>query len=338
MRVAVINCSAPAYNLGAKKLADWRRLEGDVVTEFAGDPGLFACGFDLVALSGVFSWHVPVAEAIALRVKDHATVWAGGPGFTGLVKRFRDTTGIMPVVKVDKRFDQIRNDYKFCFASRGCPSRCSFCVVWRIEGTSFTLDWNFRPAPVLCDNNLSALPIDFQEHIIATYQSVGMRLKDANSGFEPKYFDEATFHRWEPLLGRSDAPYRFALDEAREIDDGVRMMGILRSLRPKRKRVWILVGDEPISACYERAQRVLENDCEPYCQFIRPTNAIDKNSLVADYNYHDWPSIDLGLDFCRYYNGRVWRKAPIWKYEPRADGRKPFRFLEPATLSFRLAG
>jgi hypothetical protein len=62
--------------------------------------------------------------------------------------------------------------------------------VWRIEGVSFSLDCNFRPAPVLCDNNRSALPIDFQEHIIAEYHAAGMRLKDANSGFEPKYFDE----------------------------------------------------------------------------------------------------------------------------------------------------
>jgi hypothetical protein len=58
--------------------------------------------------------------------------------------------------------------------------------------------------------------------------------------------------------------------------------------------------------------------------------------LVPGQNYHDWPSIELGLDFCRYYNGRVWRKAPIWEYEPRNKGRKPFAFLEPAALSFRL--
>jgi hypothetical protein len=140
------------------------------------------------------------------------------------------------------------------------------------------------------------------------------------------------------LLGPSDAPYRFALDESREIDDGVRMMKILRSLRPKRKCVWILVGDEPISACYERAQHVLENDCEPYCQFIRPTNAIDKNVFVPGYDYNDWSSIELGLDFCRYYNGRVWRKAPIWEYEPREDGRKPFALLAPSAAIFQVEG
>ena len=31
MRTLVINCSAPHYNLGARKLVDWLRTQGDVV-------------------------------------------------------------------------------------------------------------------------------------------------------------------------------------------------------------------------------------------------------------------------------------------------------------------
>jgi hypothetical protein len=61
---------------------------------------------------------------------------------------------------------------------------CWFCIVPKIEGSDFTFDWDFQPAPVLCDNNLSALPVEYQEHIIRRYQETGVRLMDAQSGFE----------------------------------------------------------------------------------------------------------------------------------------------------------
>ena len=85
MRLLVINCSAPHYNLGARQTADWLRTQGDEVTSCDGDPGLFAYGYDRVCLSVIFSWHAPIARSIALRVKRNAEVWCGGPGmFTAL--------------------------------------------------------------------------------------------------------------------------------------------------------------------------------------------------------------------------------------------------------------
>jgi len=82
MRALVINCSAPHYNLGARRLTDWLRAQGHDVTCGDGDPGLFAYGYDLVCLSVIFSWHAPLARAVALRVRRQADVWCGGPGST----------------------------------------------------------------------------------------------------------------------------------------------------------------------------------------------------------------------------------------------------------------
>ncbi len=82
----VINCSAPHYNLGARKLADWLAKQGYAVTPAEGDPGMWGLGADLVCLSVIFSWHAPLARQITLRVKDQAEVWAGGPGLFALVE------------------------------------------------------------------------------------------------------------------------------------------------------------------------------------------------------------------------------------------------------------
>jgi len=194
-RALVVNCSAPHYNLGAWKLHDWLGDQGYHVTYSHGDPGLWGPDVDLIALSVIFSWHAPLAREIALRMRDCAEVWAGGPGLFALANWWRNETGLEMVRGLDQRFDKQRGAYKMTFASRGCPVNCSFCLVPRLEGVTFTLDPDFIPAPVLCDNNLSALEPAYQQHIIDRYMVFNQPLLDANSGFEPRSFHEDTYHR-----------------------------------------------------------------------------------------------------------------------------------------------
>lgn len=318
MKTAVVNCSAPHYNLGARKLADWLVEQGHEVTRFDGDPGLFGYGFDLVCLSVIFSWHAPIARAIALRMKGQSDVWAGGPGLFALAQWWGIETGLPIQRGIDPRFEKQRGDYRMTFAARGCPVGCWFCIVPKLEGKDFTLDWDFRPAPILCDNNLSALPIDFQEHIIKRYEEVGIRLTDANSGFEPRYFDEWTYQRWRPAL---HGPWRFAFDEQKEAGDVERMMRILKAENSKKKRVYVLVGNEPIVSCYERAMKVIEWGGEPYCQFVLPLNWLgDPATLRPRF---DW-TYRLGKDFCRYFNRFLWKYTTLQEYNHRQHEAPPF--------------
>ncbi len=131
MKAVVINCSAPHYNLGAHKCADWLRELGYQTHYHDGDPGMWELDADLVALSCIFSWHAPLARTIALRMKERAEVWAGGPGLFALARWWQKETGLNIVRGLDSRFDRQRGHYKMCFASRGCPVACSFCLVPR---------------------------------------------------------------------------------------------------------------------------------------------------------------------------------------------------------------
>lgn len=318
-RALVVNCSRPHYNLGAAKLADYLAGRGYAVTTAAGDPGLFSDGYELVCLSVIFSWHAPIAREIALRVKANSDVWAGGPGLFALGAWWRKETGLPLTRGLDARFDHQRGQYRMVFASRGCPVNCSFCIVPRIEGTAFTLDPNFDPAPILCDNNLSALPVAYQEWIIRRYGETGTRLLDANSGFEPRTFDRDCYERWKPILR---GPWRFAYDELGETDEVRRMMAILAGESPKRKRVYVLIGNEPIAACHERAQRVIEWGGEPFCQYLLPLNWLGDPTTIR--HRHDW-TWQLGRDFARYYNRYIWRYASLADYSNRKHEYPPFR-------------
>lgn len=328
-KALVVNCSAPHYNLGATKLADWLRGRGDAVTESAGDPGWFALGHDRVYLSAIFSWHTPIARAIALRVRPNSDVSAGGPGFFAVRRWFERETGVQPFFSdatghVDPRFNFERRRYASAVASRGCPVGCWFCIVPKIEGRGFTLDPDFIPAPVLTDNNLSALPVDYQRHIVARYAAFGERLLDANSGFEPRTFTDETLAIWKGALR---GPWRFAYDEQGEADDVRRMMRLLGDVSARRKQVYVLSGNEPIASCYERALKVIEWGGEPWVQYVLPLNYLgDPRTLEGVNHRHDWTR-QSAIDFRRYFSRRLWRKLALTEYKPRVHETPPFARL-----------
>jgi len=316
MRVLVVNCS-PGYNLGANKLADWLRQSGHEVNYHTGDPDIFSYGYDLVCLSVIFSWHATIARDIALRVKGLSDVWCGGPGMFALGNWWKKETGLDCHSGLDMRFDGQIGNYKMTFASRGCPVGCWFCIVPKLEGTEFTLNWDFQPATFLCDNNLSALPVEFQEHIIRRYQETSTKLLDANSGFEPRAFDEGTYHRWKPILR---GPWRFALDMMNELDLVHCMMKILKGEARSKKRVYVLIGNEPVEQCYERIVKVIEWGGEPHCQPVIKLNALEKIPMVK----YDWTEQKL-LDMARWSNRWIWRKTPLAEYSNRKNESPLFR-------------
>ncbi|MGI8546730.1 MAG: hypothetical protein ACR2M1_05255 [Gemmatimonadaceae bacterium] len=316
-----MNCSAPHYNLGASKCADWLRSEGYEVETANGDPGMFSFGYDVVALSVIFSWHAPIARDVALRVCRESEVWCGGPGMTAIAHWWTEQTGLTTTLGLDQRFESQRGSYRMTFASRGCPVGCWFCIVPKLEGKTFTLNWDFTPAPILCDNNLSALPAEFQDHILQRYRDAAVKLGDANSGFEPRAFTEETYERWRKQL---IVPWRFAYDELGEREDVLRMMQILAGERARRKQVYVLVGNEPIAECYERAMQVIAWGGEPYCQYVRPLNWLGDPAALR--HRHDWTE-QSGRDFARFFNRRLWRSLQLSEYRPRLNEPLPFRAL-----------
>lgn len=260
---------------------------------------------DTAYLSVVFSWMLPIAHEKAVWYKSQGyKVRAGGPAV------WVRPTYLSSVAELGGEVDAlIHHNKDATIASRGCPVGCYFCIVPPMEGKSFILLWEFVPRPILCDNNLSALPVGFQKYIIKKYQRHEVVLKDANSGFEPHTFDEDTYHRWKVI---NKGPWRFALDEIGELDEVKRMMKILKDEPANKKRVYVLLGNEPIETCYERVMKVIEYGGEPHCQPIMALNTLEKKPMVK----YDWTEQKL-KDMARWANRWIWRKVPWSEYRPR---------------------
>ena len=203
-------------------------------------------------------------------------------------------------------------------ASRGCPVGCWFCIVPAMEGRTFTLLPDFPVRPVLCDNNLSGLPAEYQDHIVSRYKAEGVPLLDANSGFEPRTFDGKVYERWR---GINKGPWRFAYDDIQESRDVFTVMQMLKAVSPKRKRVYVLIGNEPVDECLGRIQQVIEWGGEPHVQPLMKLNAMEKEYWVR----FDWTTEKL-RDMARWANRRIWRYAPFEDYAGSVKTSRADRF------------
>lgn len=262
---------------------------------------------DTAFLSIAFTWRLPEARKLAEYYRAiGCTVRAGGPGVFTQRKYLADICevgGSIPDTLARHNPDATR-------ASYGCPVGCWFCIVPKMDGKTFTLQPDFPVRPVLCDDNLSALPADYQQHIVARYLATGVPLINANSGFEPATFDDEAFARWRPIL---KGPWRFGFDEQTEGGNVERVMRMLRDVSPRRKQVYTMIGHEPFDVCMDRIRRVIGWGGEPYAQPFIKLNALKKEARVS----HDWTPQKLRW-VQRWVNRHLWRKTKFEDYDPSA--------------------
>lgn len=262
---------------------------------------------DTAFLSIAFTWKLDDAYQRAVWYRSMGyKVKAGGPGI------FTRKHYLADVAEIGGDYPDAvwRHNPAATIASRGCPVGCWFCIVPKMEGKAFTLLPEFPVRPVLCDNNLSGLPADYQDFIISRYLAEDVPLLDANSGFEPRSFDEDVFERWRKI---NKGPWRFAFDDVNERPMVERVMKMLKDVSARQKRVYVLIGNEPFEACMERIRDVVAWGGEPHVQPYIKLNSLDRKP----YPRFDWNG-QLLRDVARWSNGFAYKKVPFKDYQRSA--------------------
>lgn len=260
------------------------------------------CG-DTLYLSVPFTWLLEEAKAMADGHK--GSVVAGGPAVRLMGAPWADTPD-------ECRFDTL-SMHNPCatFTTRGCTNRCKFCAVTRLEGDFRELP-TWKPAPLICDNNLLACSKTHFEKVIESLMP--FPACDFNQGLEARRFT-----RWhaDQIARLPNPKVRFAFDHVNDERPLREAIATSRNAGLTNLGVYVLIGfnDSPSDALY-RLEAVQKLGIRPTPMRYQPLDATKKNAFVLD----GWTEYELGR-MTRYFSRlRYLEHIPYADYWPVEDG------------------
>lgn len=181
--------------------------------------------------------------------------------------------------------------FSYCFTSRGCPNRCPYCAVWKIEPElKINKEWKKHismdlPYVMISDNNPSAQPIEHLEDIVR-FLCDNKKPVLFNNGFDCKYITPDIV-KLLAKLKFFQGGMRLAFDRIEE--DGIFQDAVELLLKAKVYKNNILsfvlfnFTDTPQEANY-RMTECVRLGIRPYPQQYTPLNQLScKNKFIGKY-------------------------------------------------------
>lgn len=252
-------------------------------------------------LSVVFTWHLPKARELAKAHK--GPVMAGGPAvklMPDYLSDVADLAGSIPYPAISF------HNPMATFTSRGCPNRCSFCAVPRLEG-NFTELENWEPRPLICDNNFLASSRRHFNRVIdrlTPFPFVDFQ------GLEAELFTHYHADRFADLRR---VALRFGFDSIEKESAVVKAVTIAQSYGLRNIGVYVLINndDSPEDAIYRlelvRSLKVRTNPMR-----FQPLFTLNKNEHVSP----GWTQYRL-QKVMQYYSRDYYQAIPFDEFEPK---------------------
>lgn len=245
-------------------------------------------------ISVVFSWQMQEAYQRAVWLKEQGfIVKAGGPAVA------MSPDFLSGIAQVSGKVDALtKHNSNATFTSRGCPRKCEFCIVPKIEGDLIELDeWPIRP--IVCDNNLLACSRKHFNDVIDNLKEI--KDVDFNQGLDARLL---TDHHADRLTELDLKLVRLAWDHVK-MEKAV-MMAFERLIYvgvPKSKiRFYVLIGfnDTPEDALY-RLQTLKDLGTRPFPMRYQTLDAVKRDSYVGPH----WTE-RLLKNYMRYWSRQRW--------------------------------
>lgn len=192
---------------------------------------------------------------------------------------------VKPDYSIDWGIDEKWQKFSFAFTSRGCPNRCAYCAVHRIEQEIWiNPNWKnivdtTKPHVMLSDNNLSAQPIDHIKEVCQFLKENKLKVVFDN-GFDCKHVtpEIAQLFATVPFM---ECGLRLAFDRIQE--NGIFQQAVTRLLDagvPKSKMMAYVLfnfNDTPKEATFRMEENV-RLGIRPYPQQYTPLNTLNRDT------------------------------------------------------------
>lgn len=263
-----------------------------------------------IFISIVFSWLLDQAyQRAAWHKAEGKTVFVGGPAVLNNPK------SINKIASIGYYNDAIsKHNPNATYTSRGCPRRCSFCAVPKMEGDLVELN-DFPIRPIICDNNFLACSKKHFDQVIDKLKPLSGI--DFNQGLDARLLSDYQANRLREL---DLSCIRLAWDHTSMEHHFLRAYYLLRrtGFTARKIKVYILIGfnDSPEDALY-RLETVKSLGSRPNPMRYQPIDTKTKNSYV----HPNWTESEL-LKFMRYWSRlRYLEHIPFDEYDHKNRGK-----------------
>lgn len=282
MKIALHDSDRTKFpNLALMKLSAWHKSKGDGVEFYS---PLFSSEYNKVYSSKVFTY--TKEEGL------FGNVEKGGTGY----KKFNSLSDKVEHICPD--YDLYNLDYSLGFLTRGCPNKCSWCIVPKKEGNikahADIEEFLKHKKVVLMDNNVLS-----SEHGIQQIEKlIKLKVKvDFNQGLDSQLIDNSMAKLLSKLKWLS--PIRLACDRRSQMQDILKAVTFLRwnNATPSTYFVYCLVKE--IEDALERVKFLKGLHLDPFAQ---PYIDYDgKNKVTRNQK-----------DFARWVNHKAIFKTVTW--------------------------
>lgn len=231
-----------------------------------------------------FTWTLPEVKA---RLMQRSIEWdsaiVGGPGAALIPDFFRG----MPWVKVawSDPTAMARVNPQATKTTTGCPNKCAFCAVPKIEGKLVELeDWPDRP--IVMDNNLLAAS---QKHLGRVFDRLEKHpVVDFNQGVDHRLINGQVARRFARL---KNPIIRLALDNAEGVRRWSSALETLVNAGVKKRsiRSYALVGfDSDPSEAWARCNGIENCGIMALPQWFHRLDSLEKNIVTKEQEALGW--------------------------------------------------
>lgn len=288
MKIGLMDVDGHNYpNLALMKLSSYYKSEGEDVSWYT--PWEH---YDIVFKSKVFTFTPEDSHYInAEYIKKGGTGYGHGPNLGNKIEHVYPDYGLYNV------------DYAYGFLTRGCPNKCSWCVVPSKEGdisenADITEFWDGQKVAILMDNNILSSPHGLEQ--IDKMGKLGIHV-DFNQGLDARLIanDESIAERLSNLKWHK--PLRMACDTKAQIPYIEKAVGLLRKHRitPSNYFIYVLVKD--IDDAHERVVAIDKLGCDPFAQPYRDFS-INAKPTVEQRRFARWVNHKAIFNSVEYKN------------------------------------